>query len=76
VIQRPEDVVGAIADSLAHPERGSRERRATARDIFHDPGRATDRVTGVVLYAAGLAPSLPQDILALEPDPKPMGVNS
>ena len=73
IIERPEDVVGAISESFAHPERGSRERRAMARDIFHDPGRATDRVTGVVLHAAGLAPSLPEGIVALEPDPKPLG---
>jgi len=76
VIQRPEEVVGAIAESFAHPERGSRERRAMARDIFHDPGGATDRVTGVVLYAAGLSPSLPQGVVALQPDPKPLGVES
>jgi hypothetical protein len=76
VVQRPEDVVAAVVDSFAHPERGSRERQAMARDVFYDPGRATDRVTGVVLYAAGLAPSLPQGIVALEPDPKPLWVNS
>ncbi|MBI3857305.1 MAG: CDP-glycerol glycerophosphotransferase family protein [Planctomycetes bacterium] len=76
VVGAPEGVVGAIADSFAHPGRGGEERRAMARDIFHDPGRATDRVTGVVLYAAGLAPSLPEGIVALEPDAKPLGVNS
>jgi CDP-glycerol glycerophosphotransferase (TagB/SpsB family) len=76
VIQWPEDVVGAIAESFAESDRWSRERQAMARDVFHDPGRATDRVTGVVLYAAGLAPALPQGIVALAPSPKPMGVTS
>jgi len=76
MIQWPEDVVGAIEESFAAPGRWSRERQALARDIFHDPGRATDRVTGVVLHAAGLLPSLPQGLLALEPTPRPLGVNA
>jgi hypothetical protein len=74
IVNRPEDLVAAIADGLAHPAREGELRRATARDVFHDPGRATDRVTGVVLHAAGLAPSLPEGIIALEPAAKPVEV--
>lgn len=76
IVRRPEDVVASVVDGLAHPSRESGLRLATARDIFHDPGRATERVAGVVLHAAGLEPSLPEGVLALEPDAKPMGVES
>lgn len=71
VVAGPEEAVAAIADGLAHPERESSQRRAAARDVFLDPGRATERVTGVVLHAAGLAPSLPEGVVELEPEPKP-----
>lgn len=38
----PDDAVKAVAWSLAHPQSGSRVRRAMARDLFFNPGGATD----------------------------------
>lgn len=38
----PDDAVKAVAWSLAHPRSGSRVRRAMARDLFFNPGSATD----------------------------------
>lgn len=38
--QWPDDVVDAISWSLDHPSRGSPVRRAMARDLFFNPGRA------------------------------------
>ena len=38
----PDDAVDAVAWSLAHPRSGSATRRAMARDLFYNPGRATD----------------------------------
>ncbi len=67
-VKDPQEVPAAIADALAHPERGSEARRATALHVFHEPGRATERVAGVVLHAAGLA-ALPEGVTALQPDP-------
>jgi len=68
VVGKPEEVVGAIAGGLADPGRHAEARRATAKDVFHGPGLATERVTGVVLYAAGLASALPEGIVPLEPE--------
>jgi hypothetical protein len=67
LVARPEDVVPAIARGLADPARHGELRRATARDVFHDPGRATERVAGVVLHAAGLLDRLPEGVVPLEP---------
>lgn len=71
VVQKPEQVVDAIADSLKHPQREGDIRREMARHVFFDPGRATDRVSGVVLHAAGLAPALPQGVEVLRPASAP-----
>lgn len=38
----PDEAVDAIAWSLAHPKQAGRLRRAMARDLFYNPGRATD----------------------------------
>lgn len=38
----PDEAVEAIAWSLAHPRHASKVRRAMARDLFYNPGRATD----------------------------------
>ena len=38
----PDESVEAVADSLAHPRRLSSVRRAMARDLFFNPGRATE----------------------------------
>lgn len=41
VVERPEDVVEAVAQSLAEPARFGDVRRAMARDLFFNPGSAT-----------------------------------
>ena len=38
----PDEAVEAVAWSLAHARHASRVRRAMARDLFYNPGRATD----------------------------------
>lgn len=38
----PDDAVKAVRWSLAHPRSGSRVRREMARDLFFNPGRATE----------------------------------
>jgi len=38
----PDDAVEGVRWSLAHPRSGSRVRREMARDLFFNPGRATD----------------------------------
>jgi choline kinase len=58
----PAEAVPAVADALANPQREGELRRAVARKVFHDPGRAADRVAGVVLHAAGLADELPAGV--------------
>lgn len=67
VVEKAAGVVAAVADSLAHPEREGPLRREVARTVFHDPGRATERVAGVVLHAAGLASELPEGVEVLNP---------
>jgi choline kinase len=67
LVKKPSEVVAAIADSLAHPEREGELRREVARTVFHDPGNAAERIAGVVLEAAGLSESLPEGVVELEP---------
>ena len=38
----PDETAEAVAWSLAHPAAGRATRRAMARDLFFNPGRATD----------------------------------
>jgi hypothetical protein len=38
----PDDTLEAVAWSLAHPHHGSAIRRSMARDLFYNPGRATE----------------------------------
>ena len=68
VVEKPEDVVGQLEHSLAHPEEQRPLRRAAAEHIFHRPGQASARVAGVVLHAAGLLPALPPGIDVLAPE--------
>ncbi|MHC4605491.1 MAG: CDP-glycerol glycerophosphotransferase family protein [Planctomycetota bacterium] len=74
IVEEPGRVVSAIADSLAHPDREGRMRRAMARHVFHDPGGASERVAGVVRHAADLEEDLPEDVVALEPEGTPQSV--
>jgi hypothetical protein len=41
-VRWPDEAVEAVRESLAHPRRGSDLRRAMARDLFFNPGRAAD----------------------------------
>jgi CDP-glycerol glycerophosphotransferase (TagB/SpsB family) len=61
------EVVDAIAGAFDHPQREGEVRRAMARDVFRDPGRATERVTDVVRHAAGLLDQLSRDIEEIRP---------
>jgi CDP-glycerol:poly(glycerophosphate) glycerophosphotransferase len=40
-VRWPDEAVDAVRESLAHPRRGGALRRAMARDLFYNPGRAT-----------------------------------
>jgi len=42
LVEDPGDVVDAVAESLADPSRHSSVRREMARDLFYNPGRATE----------------------------------
>lgn len=41
-VQWPDEAVEAVASALARPRRDGAIRRAMARDLFYNPGRATD----------------------------------
>jgi hypothetical protein len=68
VVQKPEDVVAQLEQSLGHPEGQRALRRAAAEHIFHRPGQAARRVAGVVTHAAGLDSALPEGVEVLEPE--------
>lgn len=57
VVPGPADLAAAIERALDRPERHSEVRRALARDLFHDPGHATDRAVGAICGALGLEPA-------------------
>ncbi|MCG8543165.1 MAG: CDP-glycerol glycerophosphotransferase family protein [Alphaproteobacteria bacterium] len=42
LVESPDEIVSAVADSLADPERLSPMRRAIAEDVFFNPGCATE----------------------------------
>ncbi len=50
----PDEAVEAVAWSLAHPRRGSEVRRAMARDLFFNPGRATAAALQWIEHRLGL----------------------
>ena len=54
VARNPTDVVAAVVKSLANPAVRSTERRQTARELFHEPGTATDRAVALVYRLIGL----------------------
>ena len=41
-VRWPDEAVDAVRSSLAHPREGSDVRRAMARDLFFNPGGATE----------------------------------
>ena len=58
VVRWPDEAVDAVADGLLHPGRHSEVRQAMARDLFFNPGTATDAaVTWIVARLAARAPA-------------------
>ena len=55
LVRRPSRVVAAISKSLANPKKGSKVRQAMAKDLFYDPGSATERATAWVCRKLGIA---------------------
>jgi len=51
----PDEAVDAVAWSLAHPRHGAAVRRDMARDLFYNPGRATETAVRWVEHRLGLA---------------------
>jgi hypothetical protein len=51
----PDEAAEAVAWSLAHPRHMSGVRRAMSRDLFYNPGRATDAAMVWVTQRLGLA---------------------
>ncbi len=45
-VRWPDEAVDAVRESLAHPGRGGDVRRAMARDLFYNPGRAAEAAVG------------------------------
>ena len=56
-VRWPDEAVEAIDWSIAHPRSGSALRRAMARDLFYNPGRAAEAAEKWVLARLGLAAS-------------------
>lgn len=55
VVSDARQMTAAIVAALARPDRLSPERRQTARDLFYEPGTATDRALGIVYRLIGLS---------------------
>lgn len=51
----PDEAVEAVASSLANPSAKSELRRAMARDLFYQPGSATERAVAWIVDRLGLA---------------------
>ncbi len=68
LVGKNDNVVDAISKALSTPDRHSEIRRRMANHIFHDPGSASSRVAAIILYAAGLVSSVPDDVEELIPD--------
>ncbi len=67
IVGKSDNLIDAIADSLANPDREAGIRKKMSDHIFHTPGTATANVVGVVLYAAGLAEEIPSSVEELFP---------
>jgi CDP-glycerol glycerophosphotransferase len=55
VVDRPEALREAVTQALEHPTEHSAARQALARDLFHEPGTATDRAVKRILEILGLS---------------------
>lgn len=53
-VRWPDEAAEAVAWSIAHPRSGSTLRRAMARDLFYNPGRAAEAAEAWVLQRLGL----------------------
>lgn len=58
-VRWPDEAVEAVEWSLAHPRHGSPTRRAMARDLFYNPGRAADAAMSWIRERLGLAHGRP-----------------
>ena len=67
LVKGPGDLVAALREALDHPGRHGVPRRQMARHVFHGPGQAARRVAGVIRYAAGLRPALPEGVEIVGP---------
>ncbi len=76
LVGEEDNITDAIEQSLADPARQSELRRTMAEHVFYRPGSADSRVAGVILYAAGLASSVPDDVEELTPQPSPVEAES
>jgi hypothetical protein len=54
-VRWPDEAVDAVRESLAHPRRGSELRRAMARDLFYNPGRAAETALAWIRERLGRA---------------------
>ncbi len=54
VVVDPRQAAAAIVASLRRPDGRSLERRHTARDLFYEPGTATDRALAIIYELIGL----------------------
>ncbi len=52
-VQWPDEAVEAVASALAHQRRDGAVRRAMARDLFYNPGRATDAAVSWIMRRLG-----------------------
>ncbi|MEO7647263.1 MAG: CDP-glycerol glycerophosphotransferase family protein [Gemmatimonadaceae bacterium] len=52
-VQWPDEAVEAVASALAHPRRDGAIRRAMARDLFYNPGHATDAAVSWIMQRLG-----------------------
>jgi hypothetical protein len=68
VVKKPRSIVAALEACMEGLGEESEIRKTMARHVFHRPGQASDNVTGVVLYAAGLSSELPAGVEMITPD--------
>lgn len=62
----PDESVDAVAWSLAHPRQGAAVRRAMAKDLFYNPGRATEAALSWTLQRL----ELPENTNGARPRPR------
>lgn len=73
VVPLDADPMEHLAHALANPDRRRDIRDTMSKHVFHDPGRAAQRVEGVIRFAADLVDRLPEDVLYLRPESDIMG---